>query len=80
MTYAALAAFPLLLWLASRPLAGILVLATVAGLFVGARRASKLVRCLYDCGGFAIDPGGNVRICVTRTRVDDVCHSNGRTR
>lgn len=80
MIYAALAAFPLLLWIASRPLAGTIVLVTIAGLLVGTRRAARLVRCLHDCGGFVLDLGAGVRICVTRTRADEVCYDGVQVR
>lgn len=70
-SYALAAAFPLALWAVSRPLAGTVALAATAGLYVGARRASELVRCVYDCQALTLAPVGNVRITVTRPRVDD---------
>lgn len=70
-SYALAAAFPLALWAVSRPLAGTVVLAATAGLYVGARRAAELVRCLHDCGAFTFDLVGNVRVTVAQAHVDD---------
>jgi len=69
-SYVAAAATLSALWIASRPVAGTVALAVTAGLFAGVRRLSKLVRCFHDCGGFALDLGGTVRVCVTRPRTD----------
>lgn len=68
--YASVAAFFLSLWVVSHPLAGAVVLATVVGSVVGARRASELARCFHDCGGFSFDLGGRLRITVTQTDTD----------
>jgi len=72
-SYALVAAIPVLLWVASNPLAGGIGLAAVLVLRAGARRGADLVRCLRDCGGFAIDLGENVRISVTRPPANECC-------
>ena len=64
--YASVAAVPLLLWVATRPVVGATALAAAGGLVVGARRLLRLRRCLNDCGGFAVDLVGDVRVLVTR--------------
>lgn len=71
--YAAMIAFPLLLWIVSQPLAGSVVLVTIVVSAISARRAAKLARCFHDCGGFAFDLGGRVRISITRSQLDCVC-------
>lgn len=73
VSYAMMAAIPLLLWVVSRPLAGTVVLASAGGLLVGARRASRLVRCFHRCRGFAFDLGERVRITVAPVPCDDSC-------
>lgn len=70
-SYALAAAIPLSLWIVSRPLAGAVVLAAVAGLVVAARRAPGVTRCLRDCRGIAFDLGDAVRITVTWDPADD---------
>lgn len=64
--YAIVAAVPLLLWVATRPVAGAAALAAAGGLAVGTRRLLRLRRCLNDCGGFAVDLVGDVQVRVTR--------------
>ena len=71
--YAALVAFPVLLWIVSQPMAGTVVLVTVIGSAIGVRRAARLARCFYDCGGFVFDLGGRIRISITRPEPDCVC-------
>lgn len=72
-SYAMAAAIPLLLWVASQPLAGTAALASAAGLVVVARRARELIRCFHECRGFAFDLGENVRITVSQIADDDPC-------
>lgn len=72
VSYAAMAAIPLFLWVFSQPLAGTVV-GAVAVLIVGLRRASRLVHCFVDCGGLAVDVGGKVRVCIMRPDVDAAC-------
>lgn len=72
-TWAAAATLPLLFWAVSRPLAAAAVLAAGVGLYVGARRAARLVRCLRDCRRVAFDVAGSVRITVTLPPTDDPC-------
>lgn len=71
--YAALFAFPVLLWIVSQPLVGGVVLVTVVGSAIGVRRAARLARCFYDCGGVAFDLAGRVRVSLTRPEPDCVC-------
>lgn len=59
-------AVPVVLWAASNPLASAAALAAGVGLVAGGRRALRLGRCLAECGGFAVDLAGDVRLCVTR--------------
>jgi hypothetical protein len=70
VSYALAAAIPLSLWAISRPLPGAVAVAAVGGLFVAARRVRRLVRCLRDCRGFAVDLFGSVRITVAQVPVD----------
>ncbi|WP_327050943.1 hypothetical protein [Halomicrococcus gelatinilyticus] len=67
------AAIPVLPWVASRPLVGTAAIAAAGGLVVGGRRAHALVRCFYDCEGFAFDLGGRARITVRQLPADEVC-------
>jgi len=69
--YATVAAFPLLLWVVSRPVAGTAAVATILGLITGARRAHRLVRCFYDCRVVTFDLAGDVRITVGQVPRDD---------
>ena len=71
--YATLAAVPLLLWLVSQPLTGAVAVVTTAGAVIGVRRTAGLLRCFRECGGFAFDVGGSVRVCVSQSQLDDVC-------
>lgn len=71
VSYAAMVAIPLALWVGSQPLVRGVALAGVVGALVGARRALELLRCLSECGGFALDLGETVRITVARNAVDD---------
>ena len=71
--YAVVAAVPVLFWAVSNPLSAVAALALVAGLRVGARRVADLVRCLRDCGGFAVDLGESVRVTVTRPPANECC-------
>lgn len=68
--YALMAAFPLLLLVIAHPVAGSLLFAALLGTVLAARRVRRLVRCLYECGGFAFDLGGRVRITVARPHCD----------
>lgn len=70
VSYALVAAIPLLLWVVSRPLAGTAAIAAVVGLSIGARRAYRLIRCVRDCQGLAFDLVGRVRITITRPPAD----------
>lgn len=69
--YVLLAVFFVGLVAVSYPLDTALALSVAGGLFVGARHAVRLGRCLRDCGAFSLDLGGRVRITVARTDLDD---------
>ena len=71
--YAVVAAVPVLFWAVSNPLSAVAGLAIVAGLRIGARRVADLVRCLRDCGEFAVDLGESVRVTVTRPPANECC-------
>lgn len=71
VSYAMVAAIPLLLWVVSQPLVGSVTLAAVVGLLVGGRRAYRLTRCFYDCQGFTFDLGGKAQITVTQIPIDE---------
>lgn len=73
MGYLMVAAFPVFLWVLSNRLTGITVLTVSAVLVVIVRRALKLIRCFYRCGGFTFDIGGRVRIMISQPCVDDPC-------
>lgn len=64
---------PFVLWFASQPVTGVVVLATVLAIGMAARGTVRLARCLADCGGFALDLGGCLQIIVTRTDANDWC-------
>lgn len=68
-SYALVVAVLVGLWVASRPIAGVLTLATLALAGHTARRLTALGRCLRECGGFTIR-AGPFRVCVTRPGVD----------
>jgi hypothetical protein len=71
VSYAMMAAVPLLLWVAGRPLLRATAVAAVVGAFLAVRRGAALKRCFYECGGFAFDLGGRVRVQISRPRADD---------
>lgn len=71
VSYATIAAIPILLWVVSEPLTGAAVLAAVVGLSIGARRAHRLVRCFHDCRALTFDLGGEVRITVAQPPTDE---------
>ncbi|WP_157971746.1 hypothetical protein [Halorussus litoreus] len=76
VSYAMVLAVPIALWAVSEPLAGAVVVATLAGLAVATRRAYGLVRCFRQCRGFAFDLGETARITVTQTSSDEVNAAN----
>jgi len=70
VSYGLIAGAFLLFWAVSQPLAALVAVAAVLALVLGVRRAAKLVRCLRECGGFVVDLGGAVQVCVTRASAD----------
>ncbi|NHN61207.1 MULTISPECIES: hypothetical protein [Halorussus] len=73
VSYAVIAAIPFALWVVSRPMAGAVALASLAGLVVGARRVHALHQCFRDCRGFAFDLAGRVRVTITPPADDAAC-------
>ncbi|WP_227373662.1 hypothetical protein [Haladaptatus halobius] len=71
VSYALMAAIPLLLWIVSQPLAGTVTLAGIAGLLVGGRRVYRLIRCFYDCQRFTFNLGGKAQITVAQIHADE---------
>lgn len=70
ISYALLGAVLLSLWVISNPVAGTAALTAFAVVAVGGHRTVGLVRCLRDCGAFAFDPVGDVRVTVSRRSAD----------
>lgn len=66
-------AIPVVLWAASNPVASAAVVVTGGGLAIGTRGALRFRRCLYECGGFAVDMTDDVRVCVTRESATAAC-------
>jgi hypothetical protein len=73
VTTAVVLLIPLLLWAASNTLAATMALATASGIAVGGRRARRLRRCLAACGGFTLEPVGDLRVRVTRGDAAENC-------
>ncbi|WP_458208000.1 hypothetical protein [Haladaptatus sp. NG-SE-30] len=71
VSYTLVAAIPILLWVVSQPLTGIVALASIAGLLTGGRRAYRLTRCFYDCQGFTFSVGGKAQITVSQIPTDE---------
>lgn len=71
VSYALVAAVPLLLWVVAHPVGGIVAAAGIAGLFVGGRRAYRLVHCFAECGGFSFQLGSIARITVSQLASDE---------
>ncbi|UPV73082.1 hypothetical protein M0R89_11020 [Halorussus limi] len=73
MSYVAMVAIPLAIWVATHPVTGTAAVAATAGLLAVGRRTYRLARCFSECGGFALDVGGTARITVARAPTDDPC-------
>lgn len=71
VSYAVMAAIPLLLWVGSHPLVGLATLAGVAALLVAGRRAHRLLRCFHECPGITFELAGTARITVSQIAADD---------
>lgn len=71
VSYALVAAVPLLLWVSSHQLAGAVTLALLAGLFVGGRGVFMLTRCFHVCQEFTVDLGGTAWITVAQIPTDE---------
>lgn len=71
VSYALVAAIPLLLWAITNPLAGTVSLVGVAGLIIGGRHAYRLRRCFYQCQELTFRLGETAQITVTQLPTDD---------
>jgi hypothetical protein len=71
VSYAMMTVIPLLLWVLSQPLDGMVALAAIGGLFVGGRRVYRLIHCFSDYQEFAFNLGGKVQITVTQLPSND---------
>lgn len=71
VSYALLVGFTLFLFFLSRPLVGIVGLAAVVGLYVGAPRVSRLIRCVSHCRELTFDLAGEIQVTITQTRIDE---------
>lgn len=68
--YLLVAAFTAVLWALPEPVAAVAGLVTAAGPVAASKRVLALCRCLGECGGFAVEVGGRLRIVVTRPAGD----------
>lgn len=66
ITYGLIAAIPAGLALYSYPLLGSVAVAALAGLLLASRRTLQLYRCFQTCGGFALELGDSVQVCVSQ--------------
>ncbi len=73
VSYLMVASFPLLLWVVSQPVAGTVVVTAIVGLALGVRHVHKLARCFFECGGFAFELGGKIRVCIAQPSVETAC-------
>ena len=71
VSYALVAAVPLLLWAISNPLAGTITLVSVTALVIGGRNAYKLRHCFYHCQKLTFQLGETAQITVTQLPTDD---------
>lgn len=69
--YVAIAAIPVLLWMASHPIHGLWAMAGVVALLAVRQRVMDLVRCLRECRAVTVDVGGTLRVTVSRLNADD---------
>lgn len=65
VSYAMMAAIPLVLWAVSEPVTAGLVAAGSAGVAVATTHARRLARCVEQCEGLAADLPGTVDVAVT---------------
>lgn len=70
-SYALLAAFPVLLWMLSNPIAGGAVLVATVSVALVARELLRLRRCFSRCGGFSLDLGKQVRVTIAQQSIDE---------
>lgn len=71
VSYALVAAVPLLLWAISNLLAGTVTLVGVTALVIGGRHAYKLRRCFYRCQKLTFQLGEIAQITITQLPTDD---------
>ncbi|WP_247730764.1 hypothetical protein [Halovivax limisalsi] len=63
----------LLLWTLSEPLLAGAALVSAAGAVTVGRRAYRLTRCFYECGGFTVGLPGAAEVTVRRRPCDGAC-------
>lgn len=73
LSYAMVAAIPVVLWIAANPVIGLVAVGAIASLGFGARKAAGLVRCFYECRRLAFDVGDVARITVCRRPAEEPC-------
>jgi|AntRauTorckE6833_2_1112554.scaffolds.fasta_scaffold02653_10 hypothetical protein len=66
VAYGMMAAIIAAVALLSYPVLGTVVAVSLGVVSVAGRRGLELYRCLQTCGGFAVDLGDSVQICVTK--------------
>lgn len=71
VSYALVAAIPLLLWAISNPFAATVSLVGVAGLLIGGHHAYKLRRCFYQCQELRFRLGETAQITVAQLPTDE---------
>jgi hypothetical protein len=73
VSYAMMAAIPVLLWAVGEPVTAGLLAAGGAGAVVATTRARRLSRCVEHCEGLAADLPGTVDVTVTWDASCDAC-------
>jgi len=73
---AAVGLVPMALLLLSAPLLGTLLLAAVTAGVVAVVRTARALQCLRRCGGFAVELGERVQVCVVRPNADATCSAS----
>lgn len=73
VSYAMVAAIPVVLWTLANPAIGLVTIGAIASLALGARKAAGVVRCFYECRRLAFDVGDVARITVCRRAAEEPC-------
>lgn len=66
VSYALVAAIPMLLWVVSSPVAGVAALAGAGALLVAGRHSYRLLRCYRECEAMTVALLGRARITITQ--------------